>query len=189
MRYIPNSNNVQAQNAVRQSADRNSAVNRGVTPPTEPKHDNRQRREQSFPMESGQQKTSIPKDMQQKRADVSENHPNPPKPVQSSHPKQQSPAEAPYKSNSQQNKAKPSTGAKNSGGTKGITSLLYNLLPPSVYNHQSKKLFGFLSAEDLLLLALIFLFAESDSEDSSLLSLALMYILVSEHFDLPDLLF
>ena len=139
-------------------------------------------------MESGQQKTSIPKDMQQKRADVSENHPNPPKPVLPP-PKQQNSGETTKKSNPQQNKAKPSTGAKNSGGTKGITSLLYNLLPPSVYNHQSKKLFGFLSAEDLLLLALIFLFAESDCEDSSLLSLALMYILVSEHFDLPDLLF
>lgn len=72
---------------------------------------------------------------------------------------------------------------------KGINGLLHGILPPSVYNPNSKKIFGIFSAEDLLLVALIFLCAESDEEDNSMMILALLYILVSDYIELPDLSF
>lgn len=72
---------------------------------------------------------------------------------------------------------------------KGVTGLLHGILPTSVYNPDSKKIFGIFSAEDLLLVALIFLCAESDEEDNSIMILALLYILVSDYIELPDLSF
>lgn len=72
---------------------------------------------------------------------------------------------------------------------KGINGLLHGILPGSVYNPDSKKIFGMFSAEDLLLVALIFLCAESDEEDNSMMILALFYILLSDYIELPDLSF
>ena len=72
---------------------------------------------------------------------------------------------------------------------KGTKGLLHGILPSSVYNPDSKKIFGMFSAEDLLLVALIFLCAESDEEDNSMMILALLYILVSDYIELPDLSF
>ena len=72
---------------------------------------------------------------------------------------------------------------------KGINGLLHGILPSSVYNPHSKKIFGIFSAEDLLLVALIFLCAESDEEDNTMMILALLYILVSDYIELPDLSF
>ncbi|MBR5615169.1 MAG: hypothetical protein IKW64_07785 [Clostridia bacterium] len=70
---------------------------------------------------------------------------------------------------------------------KSFSGLLQNFLPSSVYNPKSKKLFGIFSAEDLLLVALIFLCAESEDDDNTLMIIALIYILASEYIDLPDL--
>ncbi len=60
-------------------------------------------------------------------------------------------------------------------------------IPQSVYNPQTGKILGFLSAEDLLLLGLIFLLLDSgdECEDNSMLIYALLYILLSGHMDLP----
>ncbi len=58
------------------------------------------------------------------------------------------------------------------------------ILPSSLYNIETKKIFGFLSAEDLLLVALIFLFLDSDEEGSGLMVLALAFVLLSDFVDL-----
>lgn len=60
-------------------------------------------------------------------------------------------------------------------------------IPQSVYNPQTGKILGFLSAEDLLILGLIFLLLDSgdECEDNSMLIYALLYILISDHMDLP----
>ena len=70
--------------------------------------------------------------------------------------------------------------------SKGIQGLLENFLPKSIYNFETKKIFGILSSEDLLLIALIFLFADSGDEDSNLICLALIYVLLSDYIDLSD---
>lgn len=63
---------------------------------------------------------------------------------------------------------------------------LKGFLPSSLYDSSSKKLFGFLAAEDLLLVALIFLLLDRDGEDNLLLIIALGYILISDYIDLPE---
>lgn len=70
---------------------------------------------------------------------------------------------------------------------KGISGLLQGLLPSAIYDHKTKKIFGLLSAEDLLLLALIFLFLEKDDEDNGIMVLALIFVLVSDYIDLPEI--
>ena len=74
---------------------------------------------------------------------------------------------------------------QNSGMKKG--GFLQGLLPSSIYDFQSKKLFGILSAEDLLLIALIFLFLEKEDGDNTLMILALGYILLSDYIELPEI--
>lgn len=66
----------------------------------------------------------------------------------------------------------------------GISGLLQRFLPPAVYDKNTKKIFGIIGAEDLLLLALIFLFMEKDDEENSLLVLALVFVLLSDFIDL-----
>lgn len=58
----------------------------------------------------------------------------------------------------------------------GIIQSLIKFIPPGVYNRETKKLFGFLSAEDLLLAALIIMLADSDDNDDTALLIALLYI-------------
>ena len=70
---------------------------------------------------------------------------------------------------------------------KGFGGILEKFLPQEIYNPKTKKIFGILSAEDLLIIALIFLFSESEEEESRLLVLALIYILISDKFDLSDI--
>ena len=64
---------------------------------------------------------------------------------------------------------------------------LTNFIPQSVYNPETGKVLGFLSAEDLLIAALILLIIDSgdDSGDNSFLIYALLYVLISDHIDLP----
>ena len=73
---------------------------------------------------------------------------------------------------------------QDSGRKSGMSGLLQKLLPDAVYNKQTKKFFGIIGAEDLLLLALVFLFMEKDDEENSILVLALLFILVSDYIDL-----
>lgn len=62
-------------------------------------------------------------------------------------------------------------------------------IPQSIYNPETGKIFGFLSAEDLLIAAIILILLDGGSEDcgedNSILIYALLYILISEHVDLP----
>ncbi len=67
-------------------------------------------------------------------------------------------------------------------------NILEKFLPENIYNPKTKKLFGILSPEELLLVALIFLFADSDRDDSNLLCLALLYLLFADKFDLSAFL-
>ena len=61
---------------------------------------------------------------------------------------------------------------------------LLGFLPPSVYNPETKKIFGFLEAEDLLLAALILMILEDDEQQDSMLVYALLYILLGDKIDL-----
>lgn len=61
---------------------------------------------------------------------------------------------------------------------------LFSFIPSSVYNPETKKVLGILSAEDLLLIALILMFLDNDENEDPLLIYALLFILVSDWFDI-----
>lgn len=65
--------------------------------------------------------------------------------------------------------------------------MLTRFIPQSVYNPETGKVLGFMSAEDLLIAALIILIIDSSDEetDNTMLVYALIYILISDHIDLP----
>lgn len=67
-----------------------------------------------------------------------------------------------------------------------LSSLINGFLPPSIYNHKTKKILGVISAEDLLLIALILLFSENEENNDPLTVIALIYILLSDYIELPD---
>lgn len=65
---------------------------------------------------------------------------------------------------------------------------LSSFIPSSVYNPETKKVFGIFSAEDVLIAALILVLnerSEENGDDNTLLICALLYILLSEYIDLP----
>lgn len=66
-------------------------------------------------------------------------------------------------------------------------SPLLKFIPQSIYNPDTGKVLGFLSAEDLLIVALILLLIDNrdSDEDDSLLIYALVYILISDRINLP----
>ena len=80
----------------------------------------------------------------------------------------------------------PKNGQKASDTEK--SNILEKFLPESLYNPESKKLFGLITAEDLLLIALIFILLDSDREDSGLLCLAILYLLISDHLNFSEFL-
>lgn len=82
---------------------------------------------------------------------------------------------------------KPPKAERAKEGGKGLQGLLERFLPSGIYNPETKKLFGILSAEDLLLVALIFLISDSEDEESKILILALLYLLISDRIDLSDI--
>ncbi len=53
------------------------------------------------------------------------------------------------------------------------------MVPPEIYNRKTKKLLGLFTAEDLLLVSLILMTAESDNSDDTALLIALLYILAA----------
>lgn len=65
--------------------------------------------------------------------------------------------------------------------------MLTRFIPQSVYNPETGKVLGFMSAEDLLIAALIILIIDSSDEetDNTMLVYPLIYILISDHIDLP----
>lgn len=62
---------------------------------------------------------------------------------------------------------------------------ILGFIPSSIYNPETKKVLGLLSAEDLLLAAMIFLLLENEENDDPMLVYALIYILISDYIDLP----
>ena len=62
-----------------------------------------------------------------------------------------------------------------------------SFIPSGLYNPETGKIFGFLSADDLLLIALILILIDSndDRNDNTFLIYALIYILISDYTDLP----
>lgn len=61
----------------------------------------------------------------------------------------------------------------------GFLDSILNMLPNELYNRNTKKILGLVTAEDLLLASLILLVADSGEKDSAALILALLYILAS----------
>ncbi len=64
-------------------------------------------------------------------------------------------------------------------------NFIFNFLPTSVYNPNTQKVFGFMTAEDLMLGAAILILLENKDSENQLLALALLYVLVSDYIDLP----
>lgn len=104
------------------------------------------------------------------------NQPNP-KPSRTQQPKAES--------HSQQNRH--NSGSKQPRQDFSFSNVIRGFLPPTLYNRETKKLLGFFTAEDLLLIALILIFSESEENDDPFTILALIYILISDYIDLPDL--
>lgn len=78
--------------------------------------------------------------------------------------------------------------SKSTAGGKGVpVSPLLKFIPQSVYNPETGKVLGFLSAEDLLIAALILVLIDNRDadDDNSLLIYALVYILISDRINLP----
>jgi len=63
---------------------------------------------------------------------------------------------------------------------------LLSFIPSSIYNQENGKILGFLSAEDLLLIAMILIFLDSDEEGDNLMVYALLYVLASEWIDIGN---
>ena len=76
---------------------------------------------------------------------------------------------------------------KNHQRSKKPKGFLEGILPSAIYDPRSKKLFGVLASEDLLLIALIFLLLEKEGEDNKLMVVALLYVLLSDYIDLSEL--
>ena len=66
-------------------------------------------------------------------------------------------------------------------------NILLDFIPKNIFNPESKKILGFFTSEDLLLIALIFLFLESNDEDNPLMVLALVYVLLADYIDFDNL--
>lgn len=60
---------------------------------------------------------------------------------------------------------------------------IFGFIPPSVYNPETKKVFGFLKAEDILLVGLILLLLESDNNDEPMLIYILLFVLLADYID------
>lgn len=66
---------------------------------------------------------------------------------------------------------------------------LLGFIPTSIYNPETGKILGFLSAEDLLLVAMILMFLDSEEEGDNLMVYALLYVLASEWIDIDFMKF
>ena len=80
---------------------------------------------------------------------------------------------------------KPAGAAKSKQDKKTSRNPVSGLIPPALYNPETKKVLGMFSAEDLLLAALIIILLDNDDNDDPMLIYALIYILISDYVDLP----
>lgn len=64
------------------------------------------------------------------------------------------------------------------GDPSGLIQSILKFIPPGIYNRETKKILGVLTAEDLLLVALIIMLADSKDNDDTALLIALVYILM-----------
>ncbi len=62
---------------------------------------------------------------------------------------------------------------------------ILGMIPPALYNPETKKVLGVLSAEDLLLAGLIFLLLENEELEDPMILYALLYILISDYIEFP----
>lgn len=76
-----------------------------------------------------------------------------------------------------------SENSKADNNLREIINSVLKLLPNSLYDSKSKKLFGIMGSEDLLLIMLIFLLIENEDGDNYLIY-ALLYLLVSDYVDI-----
>ena len=73
-------------------------------------------------------------------------------------------------------------GGGKSGGRReepNIVKSILSFIRPGIYNTETKKILGILTAEDLLLAALILMIADSDENDDLALLIALVYIFMA----------
>ena len=75
--------------------------------------------------------------------------------------------------------------AKDEKRKTGKGNPVLNIIPSAIYNQETRKVFGLLSAEDLLIVALILLLLDSKESDDSFLVYILLYLLISDYVDLP----
>ena len=61
---------------------------------------------------------------------------------------------------------------------------IFGFIPPSVYNPETKKVFGFLKAEDILIGALILMLLENENNDEPMLIYVLLFVLFADYIDL-----
>lgn len=109
-------------------------------------------------------------------------HSVPPAKNSNSAPPKKVPINSHTQSQNQHQQKKPPTSPK-------ASKILHHFLPTSIYNPKTQKILGILSSEDLLLIALIFLFMENDESDNQLIVLALIYVLLSDFIDLSNFSF
>ena len=102
---------------------------------------------------------------------------------QQSEPQNIKPSQQPKRTdNASTTKASPKQNSTN----KSPYGPLLGLIPRHIYNPDTKKILGIMSSEDLLLIALIFLFLESSDDDNPLMVLALVYVLLGDYIDFGD---
>jgi hypothetical protein len=61
---------------------------------------------------------------------------------------------------------------------------IFSFIPTSIYDPDTRKILGFLSAEDLLIIAMILMFLDSEEEGDNLMVYALLYVLASDWIDM-----
>lgn len=78
-------------------------------------------------------------------------------------------------------------GANFEGKQKKKGSFFERVIPREIFDAKTGKLFGVLSFEDLLLIALIFILSGSEEEEDRLLLYVFLYVLLSDYIDLSDI--
>jgi hypothetical protein len=69
---------------------------------------------------------------------------------------------------------------------KNRRNFIASLIPESIYNPKTKKVFGILTTEDLLLISLILMFLEDEDNEDQTVVYALIFVLVSDWIDLSS---
>lgn len=89
---------------------------------------------------------------------------------------------SPHKENHSKNQPPKENQKSNNPRKNGF---LAGLIPTSVYNPETGKIFGRISPDDFFIIALILLLIDKDAEENKMLILVLLYVLLSDYIDLP----